>query len=156
MLDTTFRSWDWPEPAVGTAAAPVVLQAGRYSLPEEVAAVTAAVFGLHDRPLPPSLTRSVGPAAGAAGAAAAVAAAGMAHPVAKAKVAVTPAVLDALYNVSAAGVNVSRGNSSHPRRAVVGFSGEYMSQKDLTKFFASDVPSAQPGDDKVQWHFYFW
>ena len=148
MLRTTFTHYERTDVASAS-----VLRAGRYALPAEVAAVTAAVFGLHGFPLPPAPPGSP-PGISSAGWTA-MARRDVDTPTtttAGSKVAVTPAVLDTLYNVSAAGVNVTRGSSSHPRRAVVAFSDEYaqilQNKKDPVSS-AFPLPSCSHGDASI-------
>jgi len=99
----------------------LALQAGDLSAPAEVAAVVAAVFGLHGTPLErqPAVREPL-------------------------DVQATPELLMKLYNVS--GVQISRGGKN--KRATAEFQNQYTSGKDLAAFLKRYVPAAQEGDEQ--------
>lgn len=99
------------------------LLAGAYTLPTSVAAATAAVFGLHDFPLPRRA-----PLVGAPNV-----------------YGVTPATLMDTYKVG--GVTVS--GSTNNRQAVVEFQGQYANQDDLDTFFKNYLPKAPANSSKI-------
>lgn len=104
-----------------------IVRAADYSLPSYIHEATAAIFGLHGLPLPPTkplVIRST-----------------QRGPIAK----VTPEVLASTYNIS--GVNTTR--SVKNRQAVVEFQGQLMSSKDLTTFFKAYVNDYKVGTDDV-------
>jgi subtilase family serine protease len=107
-----------------------IVRAGDYTLPAAVSNSVAAIFGLHGSPLPPRepLVRG-GPNPGPGPEAAKV----------------TPTVLAQTYRVADPYVDRAGKN----RQAVAEFQGQYMNKDDLAKFFQSEVPSAQAGDDQI-------
>lgn len=98
----------------------VVVRAGDYTLPEDVEAVTAAVFGLHGLPLPPRENAA-----------------------SSAPADVTPAVLTKTYNIGGVAPKSSTKNS----QAVAEFQGQYMSNKDLSDFFKKYITNYTVGTD---------
>jgi subtilase family serine protease len=100
-----------------------LIRAGDYSLPADVEAATASVFGLHGIPLPDRqvLTAPGQPAD------------------------VTPAVIATTYKVS----GVTPAGSTSNRQAVAEFQGQTEEDSDLVQFFKQYVKNAQAGDDKV-------
>ena len=102
-----------------------IIRATALSLPARVAAATAAVLGLHGAPLP---SRRSTPKP---------------DPSEPAKV--TPTVLAQTYHVGTPYVDRTGSN----KQAVAEFQGQDMRKSDLEKFFKEEVPTAEPGDDKV-------
>ena len=95
------------------------------NVPMFVATHIEAVFGVHGLPLPPRVNLKT--------------------PTAPEGVAVTPAVITSVYNVS----GVKPTGSTDNIQAVLEFQGQLLSQSDLTQFFKQFVPTAPAGDDKV-------
>jgi hypothetical protein len=120
LLETEFFACTHP-----SRTAPLV-RAAAYNLPANVASSIDAIFGLHGLPLPAKPPLSSGDANDDA-------------------VPVTPAVIYSTYSVGSPYVDRSGKNS----QAVAEFQQQYMSAEDLAAFFAAEVPSAQPGDEKV-------
>jgi hypothetical protein len=103
-----------------------LIRAGEYTLPNRVDSVVEAVFGLHGLP---AIRKPRGPDERSDPAAA-----------------VTPAVLNQVYNIS--GVMVKAGSKN--KQAVAEFQACGMAAKDLTQFFAMYVANYEKGvDDKV-------
>jgi tripeptidyl-peptidase-1 len=119
LLATSFRTLS------NAATGQSVTKATEFSLPDDVAAATDAVFGLHGLPLPPRPRR-------AAPSAASVweNVQNVAPP--KAAANVTPAVIADVYNVG--GVKVDR--SSKNKQAVAEFQGQTYNSTDLDTFFS--------------------
>ena len=106
-----------------------IVRAGDYELPADIQGAVAAVFGLHQLPMPPSTRNRRLPTLAV-----------------QQEAAVTPAVLASTYGVR--GVNVSR--SVKNRHAVIAEHGEYMNSTDLTQMFADCVSDYEKGvDDRV-------
>jgi tripeptidyl-peptidase-1 len=102
-----------------------VVRAGEYSVPEEVHASIAAIFGLHGLPLPPPKPLVITSTA----------------PGAPAKV--DPNVIAATYNIG--GVKVT--GSEKNRQAVAEFQGQLMNSKDLAVLFKTFVKDYKVGSD---------
>jgi tripeptidyl-peptidase-1 len=102
-----------------------VIRAADYSLPSDVHAATAAIFGLHGLPLPP--TQPLVIASTAAGQPAKV----------------DPNVIAATYNIG--GVKVT--GSEKNRQAVTEFQGQLMNSKDLAVLFKTYVKDYKVGSD---------
>jgi subtilase family serine protease len=102
-----------------------VIRAADYSLPDEVHAATAAIFGLHGLPLPPTQPLVISSSA----------------PGQPAKV--DPNVLASTYSIG--GVKTT-GNIKN-RQAVAEFQGQLMSSKDLTTLFKTYVKGYKAGTD---------
>lgn len=103
-------------------------RAGPLNAPSAVVDVTAAVYGLHDFPLPPAKNGRKGAAQD-----------GDAFPI-------KPADIRKRYNVP----NGARGSGNKKvRQAVAEFQGQWMNTADLKSFFRQFVPFAQSGDDSV-------
>ena len=105
------------------ASGQTVVRAGAYVLPADVREAAPAIFGLHGVPVPHMKPLRVN--AGA--------------------VAVTPAVIEQTYNVG----NVTVNRQGKNLQAVAEFQNQYMDKSDLSAFFKSEVPTAQPGDDQI-------
>ena len=119
LLSTTFYEYR-------AAESPVLLRASAYHLPDAVAAVTSATFGLHGLPLPHGAKVHV------------YGAKGMSE-----HVKVTPAVIAETYHMQGATVDRQSGN----RQAVAEFQNQDMNKADLSLFFQNEVgfaPTHQP------------
>ena len=101
--------------------------AGEYALPPHIDQAVEAIFGLHGVPLPPRVELP------------------KRNPSDPEPANVTPTVLAQTYHVK--DPYVKRGGKG--KQAVAEFQGQYMSKADLKTFFAAEVPTALPGDEKV-------
>ena len=102
-------------------------KAGNFSLPAEVAEVTATTLGLHGMPAPRHNPIPMVKANGA-------------NPPA-----VTPSVIAATYNIKNPYVNPQGKNL----QGVAEFQGQYMNKNDLVEFFEKEVPGFTSGEDDV-------
>ena len=100
---------------------------GEHELPGDVRPAIAAIFGLRGLPLPHKPAIELGFLPNGT--------------VEK----VTPSVIASTYSIS--GVSVQRGSGY--AQAVAEFQQQYMDATDLATYFSKEVPSAQPGDEKV-------
>jgi|EP01047_Picozoa_sp_COSAG01_P031622 tripeptidyl-peptidase-1 len=110
LFETTFHR------AENRASGQALVRAADFSVPDEVAAATQSIFGLHGLPLPPREAVIIS-----------------SHESAKPKqpAKVTPKVLSETYGIS--GVKVSR--STKNKQAVAEFQGQFMNSSDLAVLF---------------------
>jgi subtilase family serine protease len=101
-----------------------IVRAGDYTLPSDVEAATASMFGLHGLPLPKAAPLVSIPGTPAD---------------------VTPEVIATTYSVE----GVKPTGSVNNRQAVAEFQGQTEQDSDLVAFFKQYVPHAEQGDDKV-------
>jgi len=122
LLGTTFSTYRMDDGRALTRAAD-------YSLPAEVAEVTATTLGLHGLPAPRAdpivLSRN--------------------DSAAKQPPKVTPSVIYETYSVDDPYVNLQGSN----RQGVAEFQGQYMNKADLVKFFDKEVKGFKAGEDDV-------
>lgn len=109
--------------ATNNATGQTILIAHDYWLPADVDASTAAVYGLHDLPLPPRKKIISAPDA----------------PM------ITPSVIKQTYGIE----GVTPSNSTRNRQAVVEFEGQTMLPRDLKLYFSTFVPDAPEYAHKV-------
>ena len=128
LLNTTFTWWRGIDAHIDRPIR--VLRAAAFSLPERVARVVEASFGLHGLPLPPQHATPLPLQA----------ASGQATPLA-----VTPSVISTAYRIGCPLINGSGAN----RQAIVEFEGQRLNLSDLATFFRVELPHAQPDDAKV-------
>jgi tripeptidyl-peptidase-1 len=125
LLHTTFRH------VTNTRTGQRAIVAGDYTLPDEVNAAVAAVYGLHGLPLPPHGQVKVASSSHSS--------TGEADPPE-----VTPDVIKSQYGIThGMPTAASFGN----KQAVAEFGPETYSPKDLKQFFAEFVPNSTAGSD---------